>query len=66
MRKVNSMFPCFHVFMVLLMYSHVFIVFLLTEVEVVDKEEVGGRQNGGRRAADKYLAVQVVEVGNPP
>ena len=42
------------------------VVFVVPEVVVVDNEEVGGRQNGGSRAADEDLAMQVVEVGDPP
>ena len=42
------------------------VVFVVPEIVVVDNEEVGGRQNGGSRAADEDLAMQVVEVGDPP
>ena len=45
---------------------HVFMVFLLMVVVVVDNKEVGGCQNGGYRAADEDLAMQVVEVDDPP
>ena len=41
-------------------------VFMILEVEVVDNEEIGRCQNGGSRAADEDLAVQVVEVVEPP
>ena len=71
MRKVGHHL---HVFLVFLLMKvevvdnkfHVFMVFLLMVVEVVDNKEVGGCQNGGYRAADEDLAMQVVEVGDPP